>query len=406
MPTPPDETPRPLPDRPDLRHLRDQARDLLRREEAESLTDAQFRIARRYGFASWPKLKQHVESLGRMGELQTAVDSDDADRARALLTADPALHLAPIGYGGNAALTRVAECRAPGGPPSPRRLALARWMIENGSDVHQGGDAPLARAALRGDRIPMMELLLACGAEVNALYRGRIPIILFPCETLDPQSLHWLLDHGADPNCAAAPQPATGTALDSVVESYDRSPALGDCIDLLLERCGATRHHLPVVLDLLRGPLERLAAHIDRDPDLIHRHLEALHFGATGERRLTLRGGTLLHVAAEYRNQDAAEWLLDRGADVNARATLDDAGLGGQTPIFHAVTQFGSGGLHVAQLLRSRGADLSIRARLPGHYDRPEESMECTPLGYAMRFPAGAADNATLTWLRACRATE
>ena len=33
--------------------------------------------------------------------------------------------------------------------------------------------------------------------------------------------------------------------------------------------------------------------------------------------------------------------LLDRGADVNARATVDDAGVGGQTAIFHAVTQFG-----------------------------------------------------------------
>ena len=32
--------------------------------------------------------------------------------------------------------------------PSEARLAMARWMIENGSDVHQGGDGPLMRAAL------------------------------------------------------------------------------------------------------------------------------------------------------------------------------------------------------------------------------------------------------------------
>ncbi len=33
--------------------------------------------------------------------------------------------------------------------------------------------------------------------------------------------------------------------------------------------------------------------------------------------------------------------LLDRGAQVDARATVDEASVGGQTAIFHAVTQFG-----------------------------------------------------------------
>jgi hypothetical protein len=59
------EDPRPLPARPNLRHLKDQARDLLRAGEVESLTSAQLQIARRYGFASWPKLKYHVEAFQR-----------------------------------------------------------------------------------------------------------------------------------------------------------------------------------------------------------------------------------------------------------------------------------------------------------------------------------------------------
>ena len=54
---------RPLPDRPNLRHLKDQARDLLEAGAAASVTEAQFKIARLYGFASWPKLKAHVDSL-------------------------------------------------------------------------------------------------------------------------------------------------------------------------------------------------------------------------------------------------------------------------------------------------------------------------------------------------------
>ena len=99
---------------------------------------------------------------------------------------------------------------------------------------------------------------------------------------------------------------------------------------------------------------------------------------------------------------DAARLLLDRGADVNARALVDDAGVGGQTAIFHAVTQFRDGGFPMAQLLMERGADLSVRVKLPGHYERPDEVVECTPLGYALRFlnesPAG--QGRTVAFLR------
>jgi hypothetical protein len=38
---------------------------------------------------------------------------------------------------------------------------MAQWMIDNGSDVHQGSDAPLMRAAHNGQRIGMLELLVA-----------------------------------------------------------------------------------------------------------------------------------------------------------------------------------------------------------------------------------------------------
>lgn len=56
---------RELPRRPSLDHLKKQAKELLRelrlREPRAALTDAQHALAREYGFASWPKLKAHVE---------------------------------------------------------------------------------------------------------------------------------------------------------------------------------------------------------------------------------------------------------------------------------------------------------------------------------------------------------
>src|SRR5450432_2084701 len=105
--------PRPLPDRPNLRHLKDEAKDLFKAGSAKSLTDAQFKIARLYGFASWPKLKAHIDSLEEIGQLKQAIDTNDVDRVKALMTGNPSLHSAPLGYGKDGPLTWVAECRVP-----------------------------------------------------------------------------------------------------------------------------------------------------------------------------------------------------------------------------------------------------------------------------------------------------
>src|SRR6266568_3547390 len=173
-------SPRQLPERPNLRHLKGQAKELFKAGHAASLSEAQFKIARLYGFASWPKLNAHVETPGRaedVRQLKQAIDENDLEHAKRLMTRNKALHRAPLGYNKNGPLTWVAECRVPWEPPRPARLAIAQWMIDNGSDVHQGGDGPLMRAALVGQRIPMMELLVRNGANVNAEWNGYFPII-------------------------------------------------------------------------------------------------------------------------------------------------------------------------------------------------------------------------------------
>jgi len=404
------EAPRPLPDRPNLRHLKDQAKDLLKAGAAASIADAQFKIARLYGFPSWPKLKAHIDSLEEIGQLKQAIDINDIDRVKTMMARNPALHSAPLGYGKDGPLTWVAECRVPRESPSPARLAMAAWMIENGSNVHQGGDGPLMRAAL-GERIPMMELLVSHGADVNALWHGHFPIIFSPCESLDPDALKWLLDHGANPNgrdhgYEIGGHSYPGTALDYVIASYARSPqGLSACIDILLAAGGVTKYDLPGVLALLRGRLDSLAELIDADPAVVNRRFSELDCGQTGGRNLLLQGGTLLHVAAEYGHPAAVALLLDRGADVNARATVDEGGVGGQTAIFHAVTQFDDDGLPVAQLLIERGADLAVRVKLPGDYERPGEIVECTALGYALRF-GGPRQRRTVSLLRERGAVE
>jgi hypothetical protein len=56
-------------------------------------------------------------------------------------------------------------------------------------------------------------------------------------------------------------------------------------------------------------------------------------------------------------------------------------------PIFHALTHFKGVNPEVAQLLIDRGADLTIRARVPGHYERPGELLDVSAAEYAAIFP-------------------
>ena len=79
----------------------------------------------------------------------------------------------------------------------------------------------------------------------------------FPCETLDPESLKWLLDNGADPNTPRS------TSLDYLIGAYVRGPLkLASCIEILLHAGGKTRYNIPSVLAILRGDLKLLREQI------------------------------------------------------------------------------------------------------------------------------------------------
>jgi hypothetical protein len=78
---------------------------------------------------------------------------------------------------------------------------------------------------------------------------------------------------------------------------------------------------------------------------------------------------------------------LDARADVKARAEIDADGVGGQTPIFHALTHFQGVDPEVGELFISRGADLTIRARVLGDYEHPGEILDVSAAEYNEEFP-------------------
>lgn len=406
---------RALPVRPHLDQLRTQAKELLKAHQFRdleaarrlrehvprlagvadeaifaaplTLAEAQLALAREYGFPSWVRLRKHIQMLSQAEALKDAIDRNDRPRVQEMIAANPSLLQAPIGYGNAGPLTWAAECRGSATPPTSERLAIARYLIEAGADVHEGGDAPLMRAALRDGRIPMMALLVEHGAAVNARWNGHYPILCAPCETLAPRALRWLLDHGADPNLRGT-DPHAGTPLDMVIGTYARgSTEQHECANLLIEAGATSRFDSLPTLEIHRGRLSLLAVWLEEHPALANHRFPELDYGGTAHRALDLKGTTLLHVAAEYCEAEAARMLLDHGAEVNARALVDERGVGGHPPIFHAVTQYDDLGVPVARLLIEHGADLSLRARVPGRYDQPGEWLEVTPLGYAVRFP-------------------
>src|SRR5260370_34593570 len=103
-------------------------------------------------------------------------------------------------------------------------------------------------------------------------------------------------------------------------------------MEILLAVGANPRYEVPGALPILRGRTDQLAAVLDADSALLHRRYPELDCGQSGGRLLTLRGATLLHVAAEDGFLDATFFLLDRGLDVNDRADIDANGVGGPSP--------------------------------------------------------------------------
>lgn len=179
-----------LPERPSLEHLKNQARERQRSTPGLTLTEAQRDLARSYGFSSWNRLRQHVESLrSREKALERWVEAALGGRreeAEAIEANDPGLREEPV-----VRVMRGETVEAdPRSPFAPRGWPLILY-------------ACFSRIA---ETAPSAESLLARGADANAYWIH--PEWPDPPQTClagavavrnDPELTRILLAHGANP---------------------------------------------------------------------------------------------------------------------------------------------------------------------------------------------------------------
>lgn len=379
-----------LPVRPDLDQLKHQAKDLLRAvhtgsgdaieefnashpnppDPAEAkLADAQFALARAYGNKSWPRL---VLACG----LIDAIWRDDVLAIREMIGKHPyLLHENARG---------TLKCNW--GPPMSYAANLGRneiikMLAEMGAADFEHA---LDRAVLQS-KIDTAELLHG--------YLGSPPppdgALGGPAYTLSVSGTAFALRVGArvvdDAGQRLAP-------VDVVLETDSRNP---DAKHAILEMYAAHGLEFPdsPVMALHRGRIDLLEDHLARDPSMpnrtfTHEEIYPPEFGCHDEVLATqgtpLKGTTLLHLCVDYDEFEIAEWLIEKGTDVNARAAVDAEGFGGHTPLFCTVVSQpnfwmnysgGSGSARFTELLLQHGADSTVRASLrkqlhPGYASR------------------------------------
>jgi ankyrin repeat protein len=389
---------------PDIDQLRRQARELLEAYRAQSpdavleveayhrtatpatfaLHDAQFVLARSYGFESWPKLKAGVEGVTTK-RLHDAVQKGDLEAVRALLARRPEIvDLLPGGPSGS-------EIRALHIAVMARDVEMTRLLLEAGADTRDGiwpnrdatGPRTIAEergyheiAALmtaheekRGARVVsalddgmrrLRDVMMTGGEEaVIAVFESE-PALADMCPPDGVTMLHraaqfglprvarWLLHHGADVNKPSQPdfwRWKGRTPLEFAVWEFaaDSDRSLG----AEPRSAKAAGREAMAALLIERGaeltPLA--AAALGRWDYLASWPLESL------------QGKAVLQAAVRGDRPDVLRRLLERGLDPNEQMPLgqiEEQTFSSGGPLLEAVN---TGRIDMARLLLAYGAD-------------------------------------------------
>jgi hypothetical protein len=333
---------RPLQSKPNLEHLKYQAKDLLNGHAARNpevaqrmrefhprfvgstddeifaahlrLSDVQLAIAREFGFPSWARLKRHIEkprpseqlNLPHHERIEDAtfrrgvelLDAGDAARLRAHLKQHPNLtHQRVVFEGGNyfrtpTLLEFVAENPVRRGTLPPNIVQVAEAILDAGAE----------RSSLDET------LALVCSGRVSRECHVQLPLMDLLC------------DRGADPNNAIQSAVVHGEfeAVNALIErgallNLPVAAALGRTVDAhrLIPSADSENRHRGLALASQFGHVEIARALLDAGEDPSRYNPIGFHSHSTP-----------LHQAALAGHEDVVQLLVERGARLDLKDTL------------------------------------------------------------------------------------
>ncbi len=199
--------------------------------------------------------------------------------------------------------------------------------------------------------------------------------ILIDFELHNVEGITECFKNGVNPNEIVNGKPL----IYALINMYSRGPRFKRCIQAFVDN--GLVFEDKILLAVLLDDSDLLENYLRIDKKIIEK-LYTLSCTFT-----PLYEATLLHICAEYNHISCAEILLKYGADVNAKAGLDDYGFGGHTAIFHTVNQHENKCIEMLKLLLANNADLSltIKGLIWGQgYDWETFIPSVNPISYAM----------------------
>ena len=339
---------RTLPERANLEFLTKQAKGLLQdakagdaiaRErlrawgpagvsERPKLADCQHALAREYGFASWPKLRAHVEALGAtdpMEALAAALKARQATRVAEVLSRCPSVKARlnePVPGGSFGATPLIVAVQQ-------ANHEMVDVLLAAGANINQRSHWWAGGFHVLEDDHGLADFLIARGASLDAKSAAQLGRMddLAALVAVNPQSVHMRAGDGQTP-LHVAPTAAIaefllrqGAEIDARDVDHESTPAQylvrshPEVTRFLVER-GA---HTDILMASALGDLERVRGFLDADPESIRCTVSETYFP---KRNLhagghiytwTLGQGKTAHVVArEFGREEVFRLLMDR----------------------------------------------------------------------------------------------